>query len=1602
MNIEQLNKEKIKLQPGAIIELFPPDGQSQDRRKNHLFLEIKSLPPDVQAKATPLSINADLATEFRLTGLRDICIRVVDSADISLDLVELSVKDQTLTRSEMWRLTSSLAGKCVFTNQKLEFAGIRAHVHRLWTIGESVQSGSIGNATRVLYRSSSAHMLLFIQIGAEMWDFDFSGNFYFDKAVDGFLKDLFQKWKDHNCSHEVTILFFWRMYYAKESNKDQFPELTRNCIRQNKKGEYYQDFYKVIVDADGFQQEVSSTLLAIKRNFLSLSLKSTDNSLPSAQVSSSTAGNVLEAINLALNVFEKKHIDVNFGVTGQQIVIVTPSQGVFDVDYDLSRLTKDRVMDRGVAVDLICLNPQPLHAVPLFKFFRPDGDIYTIPHWMNYSYYDPCHAWDKFWFHPKLLISDHLINQYMQPSKRNSSNKFANQENVRSSLEWVDYDEYDSSVFKSSGTNVQSSYTPRRQRRTRTFSHESERLSHKGKTSDIIFNVGSPDSSGSGDDTPFVEHEEHAAVGSGSGLNPKTVILPINKRNSAKELSSAAVHIPRSSRARHHSTNELENTPMDTENTVLSYTASMEFYQQSHRPSAASIIGGLPTRRKKPFINPFDPKKVHSEIATHQRRWIHAFPRNAEGQVFQQHHMGGVLRSSPPSPARSQRSIESTESRGTKSSSVESSLLHLPASAESSVPASKAVSPAPRPSESNTLTQGEVQRNTPSPMPLSDVGNISTSGSEMSLKKDESTINVTFRRNRQTLSSLKISKETRFMPRDSRGVENFASVKRTGTDWQSLIEPASLPVTCDYFPSNSELSQDFVEHPFTVVVSTLDSNVTSQSNLSWRSNHPNMNTFQAFREMISQRIVQGFQLVFEEGEGGIFSLNQSLADVEKEIHNQKSSPVRHNSSFHKLSVIHVKMSLGRLFHHLELNYPDILVHIYKSKSSTDSYTFNYTYQLCGDDNKVFYTTYTEFVATRTADYNWNYLDQHVCGYQDFEQLQESQRFFSCRFLLLPRDYNPSGGQSMCEELVASFVKFVDFINHLKRGHPAEKTRRSAVIGGEARGYRHSLPVIVTTQHPNSEILPEIMEEGQKADNLGLAPPSIEKGGMVGIAKSPALLRVKSISMDEAKVGGKQMKKTESSALLGGGATLGIPVQRSKSKEELPSEKSDGRHSSMNKKSKTKDEVIQDLKRVLKDDQPPGRDTVDQWNNDTVAFLREMKEGLEVVSPQSGLKAYCIVGTEAVRWVMENKQLPREEAVKLLQKLSLEGYIVHASNDWSVEFIDGYYLYTMPPLYQGTDNPEDQALQTMENNRQDAFSKYWFEMEIEIPADEGEHLGVGSGSPTSTSSNTTAFTSLDHSPPLYYRGVRRKNSVSSSLLMTEPSDVVEMNPDTSAKSDRPEWCYVHYDHTYNPKRAFQFEFQWVAATPCLFHQMIQVWINKASLCGFYLVPTPSKSTFHQSSDACYFRKRYFIRLNLPTHIIKIWTECDTDTVLKNVSRLLSGITNTFGFLVDPSPGPQDTQQDGSALSSIYVHHTGCAFLHSMASAMTMEPPGETPLRLSCGFYWYKNYLVTRLKGLSSGISKHDTLLAEFTSFCSNEKDQLQLLYNQMFETYYSQE
>lgn len=51
----------------------------------------------------------------------------------------------------------------------------------------------------------------------EMWDFDFNGDLFFEKAINGFLRELFTKWKELKVSHDVSIILFSRTFYDAQS-----------------------------------------------------------------------------------------------------------------------------------------------------------------------------------------------------------------------------------------------------------------------------------------------------------------------------------------------------------------------------------------------------------------------------------------------------------------------------------------------------------------------------------------------------------------------------------------------------------------------------------------------------------------------------------------------------------------------------------------------------------------------------------------------------------------------------------------------------------------------------------------------------------------------------------------------------------------------------------------------------------------------------------------------------------------------------------------------------------------------------------------------------------------------------------------------------------------------------------------------------------------------------------------------------------------------------------------------------------------------------------------------------------------------------------------
>lgn len=314
--------------------------------------------------------------------------------------VEMSFKDQYLSRADMWRLASGeLTQRTVYKGQSIFFMGtIKAQVTAVYVNGNTVHSAFFAKDTRPIFRSESAKYVLFIQMAREMWDFDSeaSGEIMFNKVVNGFLPALFKRWAVLKVKHLVSIVLFARVEYDTGISADLASSSLLNDyytgIQPHGNRRPYKDFYRVVV-SEMASGEWTTILYQLKREFNyfrrditlhhqkvnDFGRRSSDDDAGKdgtpnpAKAESSLAihGNVLEAINMAASQFSHDYIDRDLTRTGISIAVITPGPGVFEVDYETLRRTTESLVGNGIGIDLICMASMPLHSAPLFKYRNP-------------------------------------------------------------------------------------------------------------------------------------------------------------------------------------------------------------------------------------------------------------------------------------------------------------------------------------------------------------------------------------------------------------------------------------------------------------------------------------------------------------------------------------------------------------------------------------------------------------------------------------------------------------------------------------------------------------------------------------------------------------------------------------------------------------------------------------------------------------------------------------------------------------------------------------------------------------------------------------------------------------------------------------------------------------------------------------------------------------------------------------------------------------------------------------------------------------------------------------------------------------------------------
>ena len=347
--------------------------------------------PELLAKhpSLQISIAKSTAQRFNLHNRTPVLVTVSDFAQHAATHIELGFRDAYLSRSDMWRLvTTELADKIVYVGQKIQFLGsLRATVKNI-TIGHRrVLTAVFSGTTIPVFRSEAARYVLFIQMSREMWDFDSEGDgeILFNRVINGFLPELFERWSKLEVKHLVSIVMFGRLNYEDVRMRNVFEPSAHGIGSALSKGmpiSAHEDFYRVVV-TDMSSAQWMTIMDELKKDFR-IFLR--DVSLHSRPESSQAGhndtvgqkitgrpvtalkGNILEAINIAASQFASDYIDRDLVRTGISVVVITAGSGVFEVDRDQLNLTSENLTNNGIGIDIVCLSKMPLHSTPVFKY----------------------------------------------------------------------------------------------------------------------------------------------------------------------------------------------------------------------------------------------------------------------------------------------------------------------------------------------------------------------------------------------------------------------------------------------------------------------------------------------------------------------------------------------------------------------------------------------------------------------------------------------------------------------------------------------------------------------------------------------------------------------------------------------------------------------------------------------------------------------------------------------------------------------------------------------------------------------------------------------------------------------------------------------------------------------------------------------------------------------------------------------------------------------------------------------------------------------------------------------------------------------------------
>lgn len=931
--INRLEFPDLKLKD--FIEIKPAKPANyQDRR---LILQIRKWSDNSLNPANTISIKDSIT--HHLKPHSDVLVEKVNKDEVLVDSIEICFSNAYLARSYMWGLKNYLNNRCVFQNQKLEYLSIRSQINEIWSQGKEVYSGYTDENTKIVFRSASSLVYLFIQMSSEMWDYDINGDLYCEKAINGFLTDLFDTWRKNDCSHDITIILFSRTFYEAES-LDEFPAEMKGCLQVDSKNRFYEDYYRVAFQNDRFDlHDWNANLTSLKSIFNQYQKevinrhanKYCNVKIPRAYNSNASQGNFLEVLNMSLNVFEKHYFDRSFDRTGQLSVVVSPGVGVFEVDFEMTNLTKQRIIDNGIGSDLVCLGEQPMHTVPLLKLSSKSNsssmanlatcDVYNIPHWINLSFYSSTNQTYHSNFIPRIKLPtiDHSKNEAMSicnTGKHQSSasnNKKSGKKNTQFTFEeddiieevnenkkenqdenstfspplpdLFDFDDYDSQVFTPNSMLSYQSQAPnsryKRKSGTRIGAFMNQELY---KTRNVESSVSQIDRSNKYDknDDGYRQDGVSASYSCHQYIND---MLSRSYSKTANEIVPDDMSISISTTNKHSNRQKTSSDFGQLDQLTLS-SPKQHFIAKKETFKPVSEDAALHFERfplKPECVDDFLVCNYNSNLQRYSK--IYQRPK-ALINPFDPSHM--TIKLTP-----NRRRWTHVFPQGPTGTFMQQHIyqpIHFNKHSTSSAPylANVSIGPLTEINDdgiNNRMFRSSVTLSSPIPQKSPTIlksQNFSFSNIPPRDGSNRTSDDVFV----QSIAngggkSAVVSNETVRFAWCASGEQEWTPAITRGVDWKSLTMPACLPLTTDFFPSKSSLQNDYVICEYTIDSSCI---------------HSRYSLIEVYRELVCQRLQKGFQIILLPRQKSFDQTNPSDTSINNSTSNSsKTAPLSPNS-----------------------------------------------------------------------------------------------------------------------------------------------------------------------------------------------------------------------------------------------------------------------------------------------------------------------------------------------------------------------------------------------------------------------------------------------------------------------------------------------------------------------------------------------------------------------------------------------------------------------------------------------------------------------------------------------------------------------------------